>query len=69
MKAQANNLGITNVINSGMIHSLTAQSFVCVFSFDELGWQQLPVDPTRANKRTVTVGSGYRRRLPVVLDP
>ncbi len=68
MKVQTNNLVIANVINSGMRHAPVAQSFVCAFSFDEIGWQ-LPVDPTRANKRTVTVAPGYRWRLPVVLDP
>lgn len=68
MRAQTQNLVITNEIKLGAQHVPSTRNSVCASSLDGLGWQ-LPVDPTRANQRTVVVGGGYRWRAQVVVDP
>ena len=68
MRAQTNNLVIPNEIKLGAAHAPSAQNSVCAFSSYGMGLQ-LPVDPIGANKRTVAVGSGYRWRVHVVIDP
>lgn len=69
--AHRNNLEMSSMLQPRASRMPRNQRVLCALSFSNRGdkrWQ-LTIDPAAFIQRTVTVENGYRRRLPLAIDP